>query len=126
MTSNLFGHAPSVSVRLVGVDNPVMNVRMKAQINDLLARNQVEVDASNGMPVTFTLSRETRDSLENARWSIVLADGKGHVKGETRHASMLPANARDTAYEATVVAALTSKLPQLKTWLGEIAREVAQ
>ena len=126
MTSNLFGHAPSVSVRLVGVDNPIMNVRMKAQINDLLARNQVEVDASNGVPVTFTLSREARDSLENASWSIVLADGKGHVKGETRHASMLPANARDTAYEATLVAALTSKLPQLKTWLGEIAREEAQ
>ena len=126
MTSNLFGHAPSVSVRLVGVDNSIMNVRMKAQINDLLARNQVEVDASNGVPVTFTLSREARDSLENASWSIVLADGKGHVKGETRHASMLPANARDTAYEATLVAALTSKLPQLKTWLGEIAREEAQ
>ena len=126
MTSNLFGHAPSVSVRLVGVDNPIMNVRMKAQINDLLARNQVEVDASNGVPVTFTLSREARDSLENASWSIVLADGKGHVKGETRHASLLPANARDTAYEATLVAALTSKLPQLKTWLGEIAREEAQ
>lgn len=126
MTSNLFGHAPSVSVRLVGVDNPIMNVRMKAQINDLLARNQVDVDASNGVPVTFTLSREAKDSLENASWSIVLADGKGQVKGQTRHASMLPANARDTAYEATLVAALTSKLPQLRTWLGEMAREQAQ
>ena len=122
MTSNLFGHAPSVSVRLVGVDNPVMNVRMKAQISDLLARNQIEVDASNGVPFTFTLSREARDSLENASWSIVLADGKGRVKGETRHASMLPANSRDTAFEATLVAALTSKLPQLRTWLGELAR----
>ena len=126
MTSNLFGHAPSVSVRLVGVDNPVMNVRMKAQITDLLARNQVEVDPSKGVPVTFTLSRAAKDSLENARWSIVLADGKGHVKGETRHASMLPPNARDTAYEATLVAALTSRLPQLRNWLAEIAQEEAR
>ena len=123
MTSNLFGHAPSVSVRLVGVDNPVMNVRMKAQISELLARNQVEVDASNGVPVTFTLSREAKDSLENASWSIKLADSKGKVQGETRHASTLPANARNTAFEATLVAALTSKLPQLRNWLAAIVQE---
>lgn len=126
MTSNLFGHAPSVSVRLVGVDNPVMNVRMKAQISELLARNQVEVDASNGVPVTFTLSREAKDSLENASWSIVLADAKGKVKGEARHASTLPTNSRNTAYEATLVAAVTSKLPQLRNWLSEMVQEVPQ
>lgn len=123
MTSNLFGHAPSVSVRLVGVENPIMNVRMKAQISELLARNQVEVDASNGVPVTFTLSREAKDSLENASWSIVLADANGNVKGETRHASTLPANSRNTAYEATLVAAVTSRLPQLRHWLAELSQE---
>jgi outer membrane protein TolC len=123
MTSNLFGHAPSVSVRLAGVENPVMNIRMKAQISELLARNQVEIDASNGMPVTFTLSREARDSLENASWSIVLADAHGNVKGEALHSSALPPNARNTAYEATLVAAMTSKLPQLRQWLAELARE---
>lgn len=126
MTSNLFGHAPSVSVRLVGVDNPVMNVRMKAQISELLTRNQVDVDASNGVPVTFTLSRQAKDSLESASWSIVLADGTGNVKGEARHASMLPANARNTAYEATLVAALTSKLPLLRNWLAEMAQASQQ
>jgi outer membrane protein TolC len=126
MTSNLFGHAPSVSVRLVGVENPVLNVRMKAQISELLARNQVEVDASNGIPVTFTLARESKDSLENAKWSIKLADSSGKVKGEAWHASMLPAQARNTAYEATLVAALTSKLPQLKNWLAELAQETQQ
>lgn len=123
MTSNLFGHAPSVSVILAGVENPVMNVRMKAQISELLARNQVEVDASNGIPVTFTLSREAKDSLENASWSITLADAKGNVKGEARHASTLPVNSRNTAYEATLVAAVTSRLPQLRHWLAELAQE---
>ena len=126
MTSNLFGHAPSVSVRLVGVEAPVMNVRMKAQITELLARNQVEVDASNGVPMTFALSRDTKDSLETARWSITLADSKGKVKGESLHASMLPTQARSTAYEATLVAALTSKLPQLKNWLAEMTQEAQQ
>ena len=124
MTSNLFGHVPSVSVVLAGVENPVMNVRMKAQISELLARNQVEVDASNGIPVTFTLSREAKDSLENANWSIRLADARGNVKGEARHASTLPVNSRSTAYEATLVAAVTSRLPQLRHWLAELAQEV--
>ena len=126
MTSNLFGHAPSVSVQLVGVEAPVMNVRMKAQITELLARNQVEVDSSNGVPMTFTLSRESKDSLESARWSITLADSNGKVKGEALHASLLPAQARATAYEATLIAALTSKLPQLKNWLAEMTQEAQQ
>lgn len=126
MTSNLFGHAPAVSVQLVGVSDPVMQVRMKAQINELLDRNQVAVDAVNGVPVTFTLQREPRDGLEKASWSIVLADAKGKVKGEAQHASMLPANARNTVYEATLTAAVTAKLPQMRGWLADMAKEAQQ
>ena len=123
MTSNLFGYAPSVSVQLVGVGDPVMQVRMKAQIGELLARNQVEVDAKNGVPITFTLQREPKDGLEKASWSIVLADTRGKVKGEAHHASTLPPNARNTAYEATLTAAVTSKIPQMRNWLAELAQE---
>lgn len=126
MTSNLFGHAPAVSVQLSGVVDAVMQVRMKAQILELLARNQVEVDATNGVPVTFTLQREPKDGLEKANWSIVLADSKGRVKGSVYHASTLPANARDTAYEATLVAAVTAKLPQMRHWLDALAKEDQQ
>ena len=122
MTSNLFGYAPSVSVHLVGVEDSVMQVRMKAQINEMLARNQVEVDAKNGVPITFTLQRQPRDGLEKANWSIVLADTHGKVKGEAHHASTLPANARNTAYEATLTAAVTSKMPQMRNWLAELAQ----
>lgn len=126
MTSNLFGHAPAVSVQLVGVNDPVMQVRMKAQINELLDRNQVAVDAANGVPVTFTLQREPKDGLEKANWSIVLADAKGKVKGEAQHASMLPANSRNTVYEATLTAAVTAKLPQMRGWLADMAKETQQ
>lgn len=126
MTSNLFGHAPAVSVQLVGVNDPVMQVRMKAQINELLDRNQVAVDAANGVPVTFTLQREPKDGLEKANWSIVLADAKGKVKGEAQHASMLPANSRNTVYEATLTAAVTAKLPQMRGWLADMAKETPQ
>ena len=118
MTSNLFGAIPTVSVRLAGVDDPVMQVRMKAQINHLLERNQVEVDAANGYPVTFSLQLEPKDALEKASWSIVMTDDKGQIKGTANHVTTLPVNSRNAAYEASLSAALTSKLPQLRSWLG--------
>ena len=118
MTSNLFGVVPSVSVRLAGVDDAVMQVRMKAQISLLLERHQVEVDTANGYPVTFSLQLEPKEALEKANWSIVMMDDKGQIKGEANHSTTLPLNSRNSAYEASLSAALTSKLPQLKSWLG--------
>lgn len=126
MTSNLFGYAPAVSVRLVGVDDPVMNVRMKAQISELLTRNQVDIDTLNGLPMTFSLQRERKDGLEKANWSIVLQDAKGSPKGIAQQTSTMPENARNSAYEASLVAAVTSKLPQLRSWLAELAQETKQ
>jgi hypothetical protein len=126
MTSNLFGYAPAVSVRLVGVDDPVMNVRMKAQISELLTRNQVDIDTSNGIPMTFSLQRERKDGLEKANWSIVLQDAKGSRKGTAQQTSTMPDNARNSAYEASLVAAVTSKLPQMRSWLSELAQETKQ
>jgi outer membrane protein TolC len=126
MTSNLFGYAPSVSVHLAGIEDPVMQVRMRAQISELLNRNQVNIDPSNGMPITFTLQREPKDGLEKANWIIMLADANGKIKGETRQASTLPANSRNSAYEASLVAALTSKLPQVRNWLADAVQEVNQ
>ena len=118
MTSNLFGAAPAVSVRLAGVTDAVMQVRMKAQISHLLERNDVEVDAAKGYPVTFSLQLEPKDALEKASWSIVMTDDKGQVKGEENHVTTMPVNSRTSVYEASLSAALTSKLPQLKNWLA--------
>jgi outer membrane protein TolC len=126
MTSNLFGYAPAISVRLVGVDDPVMNVRMKAQISELLIRNQVDIDTPNGLPMTFSLQRERKDGLEKANWSIVLQDAKGSRKGTAQQTSTMPDNARNSAYEASLVAAVTSKLPQMRSWLSELAQETKQ
>lgn len=126
MTSTLFGYAPAVSVRLVGVSDPVMQVRMRAQISELLTRNQVDVDASNGLPMTFSLQREPRDGLEKASWFIVLVDGKGQVKGQASQATTMPADSRNSAYEASLVSAVTSKLPQMREWLASMTQEVKQ
>ena len=126
MTSNLFGYAPAVSVRLVGVDDPVMNVRMKAQISELLTRNQVDIDTPNGIPMTFSLQRERKDGLEKANWYIVLEDAKGSQKGTAQQTSTMPENARSSAYEASLVAAVTSKLPLMRGWLSALAQETKQ
>lgn len=123
MTSNLFGHAPSVSVRFAGVEDPVMRVRMAAQIGEILARNDVEVNGAAGIPVTFSLKRDSKDELEKANWTIVMTDDQGRVRGEAVHASMLPSNARMTAYEASLSAAVTSKLPQIRQWLAALPQE---
>ena len=47
-----------------------------------------------------------------------MTDDKGQVKGEANHVTTLPINSRNTAYEASLSAALTSKMSQLRSWLG--------
>jgi outer membrane protein TolC len=117
LTSNLFGSSPTVSVRVMGVNDPVSLARMTAQVKEFLSRNEMEVD-DKGMPLTFTLTRSEKDGLEKASWSITAADASGKVLGEAVHVATLPASARPTAYEATLAAAMSSKLPQLRGWVA--------
>ena len=118
MTSNLFGSLPSVSVHLAGIDDSIMQVRMKAQVNQLLERNDIEIDAANGYPITFLLKREPIDELEKASWTIVMTDSKGTASSEAQFTSVLPSKSRNSAYEASLSAALTSKLPTIRKWLA--------
>ena len=125
LDSNLFGRPPSVSIHLAGVEDPVMQVRMKAQLSQLLERNQISVDESEGLPLTFNLERGTGASLEQATWRIGMADSQGHSRGIALHTAAMPAQARGSAWEATLVAATTSKMPQIRTWLA-MPQEAAQ
>jgi len=116
--SNLFGRQPSVSIHLSGVEDPVMQVRMKAQLSQLLARNQIHVDADKGVPLTFDLKHGTTDGVEKATWRIGMSDGHGNARGNVIYTAALPANARESAWETTLVAATTSNLSQVRTWLA--------
>ena len=118
MTSNLFGSLPSVSVHLAGIDDSVMQVRMKAQVNLLLERNNIEIDPNHGYPITFQLKREPNEELEKANWTIVMTDSKGQERAEAQYRSVLPSNSRNSAYEASLSAAVTSKLPMIRNWLA--------
>jgi outer membrane protein TolC len=120
MTSNLFGHLPSVAINLAGVEDPVLRVRMKAQITELLSRNEMPVDDAHGMPMTFALTQEPKDGIEKAKWTIALANPDGKVRESAQYATTMPANARNTAQEAALVAAVTSSLPQIRSWLSAV------
>lgn len=118
MQSNLFGTLPAVSIHLAGVSDAASQVRMKAQMLDLLARNHVAVDDKGGMPMTFALQRDTRNGLEKATWSIALADAQGRIVGSAEHSATLPGNARAATYEAALTAAATQTVPQMQAWLA--------
>ena len=118
MQSNLFTALPAVSVRLAGVSDATSQVRMKAQIVDLLSRNRFVIDDSKGMPITFALQREARNGLEKANWTIELANGEGRMLGSANYTATVPGDARPSTYEAALVAAATQAVPQMHTWLS--------
>ena len=120
MTSTLFSYNPTVLIHLAGVSDPIAQVRIKAQLSELLARNQVVVDAAEGIPITFSLKTEPNGSLEKISWSISVTDRKGQTIGQADYDTAAPSNSRQSVYETALVAAVTFKLPQIRAWLGGI------
>ncbi len=94
---------------------------MTAQVKEFLQRNEMEV-SDNGMPVTFTLTRVQKDGMEKASWTISAIDMSGKPRGQAMHTATLPADARQSAYEATLAAAMTSQLAQLRSWVAKDAQ----
>ena len=123
MQSNLFSALPAVSVRLAGVNDPASQMRMKAQIVELLGRHNFILDDSKGIPVTFALQLNAHNGLEKANWSIELANVQGQMLGTTNYAATLPGNARASAYEAALMAAATQAVPQMHAWLSVPKKE---
>ncbi len=121
MNSNLFGFNPNVSIQLDGVVDPVTKVRMTAQLAELLTRNQMVVSSTEGTPITFRLSTEPNGTLEKISWNMHALDRKGQVKGSADYSTSAPQHARQTVYEAALVAAVTSKMPEIRAWLTEVA-----
>jgi Outer membrane efflux protein len=124
MSSQLFGFLPSVSIHVAGVADPVQQVRLHAQVSELLKRHDVNVDAERGAPLTLTLQREPKGSLQTATWQIAMRNTEGTSLGQAQYAATLPGDARDSAYESALVAALTAKLPHLRSWLAGQTKEV--
>ena len=111
---NLFGNQTKVSVKIDGVPNEAMQAQMKAQLVAMLARNQIVNDDVNGLPLTFSLKRNTNLAIEKASWDIQLRDKTGKVQSAA-YSTKMPEKSRNSVVEATLIAAATSQINTMKT-----------
>ncbi len=116
LSSNLFGRAVVVNVNLAGIQDPVQQVRMKALVTELLGRHQIATDAKDGIPLKLAFAAAENNGVEKASWTLELTDGSGQPQ-KARFATTIPANARASVYESSLVAALNANLGDIKSWL---------
>ena len=118
--SNLFGSSTKVAVRIEGVEEPALKARMKEQLVGLLNRNEITHDDESGLPLSFTLKQDTTLAVQRTDWSIRLADKAGKVSDTSDFVTKIPENSRDSVIEATLIAAATSNLPAVKSWIARL------
>ena len=117
LSSNLFGRAASVNLHLAGIQDPVQQVRMKALVTELLGRHQIATDAKDGVPLNLEFQSAEANGIEKASWTLKVTDEKGQAQ-QARFATTIPANARASVYESSLMAALNANLGDIKTWLN--------
>lgn len=118
MKSNLFGNQTKVSLKIEGVHDAKLQKQMMDNLIALLARNQIVNDTTNGMPLTFSLKRDNKLAIDKANWQIMLGDKDGKVIQAADYTTKIPENSRNSVLESTLIAAATSKLSDMKTWLA--------
>lgn len=117
LTSNLFGRVASVNVNLAGIQDPVQQVRMKALVTELLERHQIGTDAKDGVPLNLEFQAAGAHGVEKASWTLKLTDEAGQSQ-QARFATTIPANARASVYESSLMAAMNANLGEIKNWLN--------
>ena len=117
LSSNLFGRAASVHVNLAGIQDPVQQVRMKALVTELLGRHHIATDAKEGVPLNLEFQSAAANGVEKASWTVKLTDEAGQAQ-QARFATTIPANARASVYESSLMAALNANLGDIKSWLN--------
>ncbi len=117
LSSNLFGRAASVNVNLAGIQDPVQQVRMKALVTELLGRHHIETNGQDGVPLKLEFASAESNGVEKASWTVKLTDESGKPQ-QARFATTIPANARSSVYESSLMAALNANLGDIKSWLN--------
>ncbi len=117
LSSNLFGRVASVNVNLAGIQDPVQQVRMKALVTELLGRHQITTDAKDGVPLKLEFASTESNGVEKAFWTVKLTDESGK-SNQARFATTIPAKARSSVYESSLMAALNANLGDIKSWLN--------
>lgn len=119
MKSNLFKEPSIVSIQLQGVQDAALKANMQTELEALLNRNNIEHDA-NGLPLTFSLQRDTKLSVDKAEWAINLKDSAGQTVDSTAYSTKMPEDSRASTIQASLIAAATSKLTEMKNWLSAV------
>lgn len=117
LSSNLFGRTAAVNVNLAGIQDPVQQVRMKALVTELLGRHHIATDAKDGVPLKLEFASAESNGVEKASWTVRLTDEAGQAQ-QARFATTIPANARASVYESSLMAALNANLGDIKSWLN--------
>lgn len=120
MTSNLFGNTTSVAIKIEGVSNAALKDNMTKKLTALLARNQIVQNAKSGVPLTFTLNRNNKLDIDQAVWNINVSNTQGKVMNTAEYKTKIPENSRHSVLESTLIAAATSKLNDIQSWLVEV------
>ena len=118
--SNLFGNSNKVSVRVEGIEEPALNARIKQSLVALLDRHEIVNDEVAGLPLSFSLKRDTSLAVERTDWSIRLSDKTGQISDSAEFMTKIPEKSRDSVIEATLLAAATFNLPAMKSWLARV------
>ena len=118
MRSNLFGNTTKVSIQINGIESPQLTHQLKQNLVTMLERNQVVNDDALGLPLVFTLRRDTTLSIDKADWAIRLGDRQGRVVDGADYATKIPEISRNSVIESTLIAAATSNLSVMKSWLA--------
>lgn len=120
MKSNLFGNSTSVSVNIKGIDNAQQRQQLKEKVSIVLARNQIP-QSNDGVPLTFNLKRDNNNlAIDKVNWLIQFNENAGKAQKKVEYVTKIPENSRDSVLEATLIAAITSQLSTVKTWIAQI------
>lgn len=69
------------------------------------------------MPLQLSFDSDRRPGVERASWTVKLMDDSAQVRQQARFDTTIPADARASVYESSLVAALNANLGSIKSWL---------
>jgi hypothetical protein len=125
MKSNLFGNQTKVAVKIQGVQDQQLQAEMQKKLVALLARNNITNDPT-GLPLTFKLTTDTKLAIEKANWNIELTNAKGQSLEKAAYSTKMPEQSRQSIMEASLIAAATSNISHMKSWLAKIDEQNEQ
>lgn len=118
LSSNLFGPAPKLNVRVAGVKDSVLRVRLVSAAKELLQRHEIQTEDTGGDALLIQFREYSGPNLDKARWTVRLVSPQGETALRNQFEVTTPKNADAATIERSFVAALSSNLKDIKRWAG--------